>query len=533
MAKQSERALRSIADRMGPETGGAAPTGLDEGRNFEQVVMFQLEEHLFGFRVEDVGEIIRVPNLACMPLAPRSLLGLANLRGVVLPVVSLRRLLGLSDLPFDQATRVIVIDRDTPVGLVVDRIKNLIAAPIEQFDDDESGADSTNRDFFDGLVKRAEAVETIRILNPERLLRDEFARLGPSARRPANRVSISSDSDEAEVEQQYVSLVTLDLGQQEYALPLERVREIIPLPVQVAEVARPETAVLGVVTLRDRLLPLVSLRTLFGLPNDVQREQRSKVVVLSLGGGTVGMVADRTREILRVAPSLIDPAPALLTRGGGDAEITSICRLDHGKRLVGVLSPERLFRSDLTRRVLSESNDETDELSSQRNAGEMADEQFVVFRLGEQDYGLAIGAVEEIACPPDHITRLPKAPAFIEGVMNLRGSVVPIVDLRRRFDLPPTESASARRVLILAVAGGKTGFMVDRVSEIIKVPAEAIRPTPELTAEQIRLVGRVVNLDEQGRMILLVDLAHLLDQVEADVLAKLDRTDLARATKTS
>jgi purine-binding chemotaxis protein CheW len=533
MAKQSEQALRPIAERMRPQTGGVAPTGLEEGRNFAQVVVFHIERGLFGFRLEDVGEVIRVPNLACMPLAPRSLLGLANLRGVVLPVVSLRRLLGLPDPPFDQAMRVIVIDGDAPVGLVVDRIENLMAAPIERIDNDDSDPDSAGRDFLDGLVKGAEGAETIKILNPARLLRDEFARLGVSGPRPANRVSISSTSDEPEVEQQLVSLVSFELGQQEYALPLERVREIIPLPMQVAEVARRETAVLGVVTLRDRLLPLVSLRALLGLPNDVQREQRRKVVVLSLGGSTVGMVADRTREILRVAPSLIDPAPALLTRGGGDAEIISICRLDHGKRLVAVLSPERLFRSDLTRRVLSESNGETDERVSQGNGREMADEQFVVFRLGEQDYGLAIGAVDEIACPPEHITRLPKAPAFIEGVMNLRGSVVPIVDLRRRFDLPPTESASARRVLILAVAGGKTGFMVDRVSEIIKVPAEAIRPTPELSAEQIRLIGRVVNLDEQGRMILLVDLAHLLDQVEADVLAKLDRTNLGQATKTS
>jgi purine-binding chemotaxis protein CheW len=333
--------------------------------------------------------------------------------------------------------------------------------------------------------------------------------------------------------QQQVSLVSFDLGQQEYALPLEQVREIIPLPVQVAEVARAETAVLGVVTLRDRLLPLVSLRALLGLPNDAQREERSKVVVLSLGGSTVGMVADRTREILRIPSSLIDPAPALLTRGSGDAEITAICRLDQGKRLVAVLSPERLFRSDLTRRVLSESNDERDAWDSQQSGSEMADEQFIIFRLGEQEYGLSIGAVDEVASPPNHITRLPKAPAFIEGVMNLRGSVVPIVDLRRRFDLPPREPGSAQRVLILAVAGGKTGFMVDGVSEIIKVPADAIRPTPELSPEQIRLIGRVVNLDEQGRMILLVDVAHLLDQVEADVLANLDRTNLGQAPKAS
>ena len=76
-----------------------------------------------------------------------------------------------------------------------------------------------------------------------------------------------------------------------------------------------------------------------------------------MGSGAVGMVADRTREILRIDPGLIDPAPALLTRGAGDAEITSICRLDHGKRLVAVLSPDRLFRSDLVRRVLSEQGD--------------------------------------------------------------------------------------------------------------------------------------------------------------------------------
>ena len=73
-----------------------------------------------------------------------------------------------------------------------------------------------------------------------------------------------------------------------------------------------------------------------------------------MGHGAVGLVVDATREILRVDPELIDPAPTLLTRGAGDAEITSICRLDNGRRLVAVLSPDRLFRSDLVRRVISE-----------------------------------------------------------------------------------------------------------------------------------------------------------------------------------
>ena len=159
----------------------------------------------------------------------------------------------------------------------------------------------------------------------------------------------------------------------------------------------------------------------------------------------------------------------------------------------------------------------------------MTDEQFIIFRLGEQEFGIPVGAVEEIARPPERITRLPKAPDFIDGVMNLRGAVVPIIDLRRRFRLQSKEPASAPRILVLAIGGRKTGFMVDGVSEVMRVPAAAISSAPELSTEQKRLIGRVANLEAQSRMILLVEPAPLLDQVEADILARFDPFDLEQA----
>jgi purine-binding chemotaxis protein CheW len=531
MARKNQRAAQQQAGtpRARPETITAAR--IDQGSQDEHVVVFQIADDSFGFRLDAVGEIVRLPRLARMPLGPRSLLGLANLRGVVLPVVSLRLLLGFPGASADDATRVIVIDRGAPVGFVVDRIEDLLALSTDRIETDDAGAGFIDPDLLEGVVKGAEGDSTIKILDPQRLLRDEFAALSASAPRAPTGALVSSAAEPEP--QRQVSFVSFDLGEQEYALPLEGVREIIPLPEHVSEVARSETAVLGVVTLRDRLLPLVSLRELLGLPRDAHCEQRGKVVVLSMGQGTVGMVADRTREILRIDPGLIDPAPALLTRGAGDAEITSICRLDQGKRLVAVLSPDRLFRSDLVRRVLSEQGQEDDASQSPTDGNAMAEEQFIIFRLGHQEYGLPIAAVDEIARPPDRVTRLPKAPAFIDGVMNLRGSVVPIVDLRRRFELTSTEPGSAQRILVLAVAGVRTGFMVDGVSEVIKVPAAAIHPAPELSPEQIRLIGRVANLDAQGRMILLVDPAQLLDQVEADVLAKFDRSGLEHTSKVS
>jgi purine-binding chemotaxis protein CheW len=522
MIKRMQRAARSTANPASVEpaniTAAAAET---PGAHF---VVFHVADGIFGFRLDDVGEIVRIPSLAHMPLGPRSLLGLANIHGAVLPVVGLRRLLGLPDAPLDDVVRVIVIDRGSPVGFVVDRIEDLAALPADRIEKDDAGAGSVDPEVLDGIIKGAEGESTIKILNPHRLLRDEFSHLGVSDSRAAAGSSVSTTAPtpyDASPERN-VSLVSFDLGKQEYALPLDRVREIIQLPAQVSEVPRSETAVLGVVTLRDRLLPLVSLRALLGLPADSSREEPGKVIVLSMGKGAVGVVADRTREILRVDPKVIDPAPALLTRGEGDAEITSICRLDHGKRLVALLSPDHLFRSDLVRRVLSEHSGEDARAAGETDGNAMTDEQFVIFRLGDQEYGMPIAAVDEIARRPEQIARLPKAPAFVDGVMNLRGIVVPIVDLRRRFEITSKGPAASQRILVLALGGGKTGFMVDSVSEVMRLPTSIISTAPEVSTEQMRLIGRVASLDD--RMILLVDPAQLLDQIEADVLAKFDRS---------
>ncbi len=191
MARKSQRVAQQQAGtwRAEPETIAAA--GIDQGSQDEHVVVFQIADGSFGFRLDAVGEIVRVPRLARMPLGPRSLLGLANLRGVVLPVVSLRLLLGFPDAPSDDATRVIVIDRGVPVGFVVDRIDDLLALSADRVETDDAGAGSIDPDLLEGVVKGAEGDSTIKILNPQRLLRDEFAALSASAPHAATGASVS------------------------------------------------------------------------------------------------------------------------------------------------------------------------------------------------------------------------------------------------------------------------------------------------------------------------------------------------------
>ncbi len=106
--------------------------------------------------------------------------------------------------------------------------------------------------------------------------------------------------------------------------------------------------------------------------------------------------------------------------------------------------------------------------------------QVACFRLGDDVYAFDIMRIREII-RPQKIAALPKAPACVEGVLNLRGQVIPVVDLRKRFEMPPREIDQNRRLLIISLAGCTIGLAVDEVTEVITVPAVNIKPPPQVT----------------------------------------------------
>lgn len=105
--------------------------------------------------------------------------------------------------------------------------------------------------------------------------------------------------------------------------------------------------------------------------------------------------------------------------------------------------------------------------------------QVACFTLDENTYAVDIMRIREII-KPQKLTSLPKAPPYVEGVINLRGSVIPVIDLRKRFDLPVREIDSGVRLLIVRVAKQLLGFVVDNVTEVITVPAKDIKPPPQI-----------------------------------------------------
>jgi purine-binding chemotaxis protein CheW len=149
------------------------------------------------------------------------------------------------------------------------------------------------------------------------------------------------------------------------------------------------------------------------------------------------------------------------------------------------------------------------------------EEQVVVFRLGKEEFGVPIESVQEIVRLPDEMTKVPKAAAEVEGVINLRGAVLPVIDLRRRLGLAPVERSDRQRIVVLVIDNVRTGFIVDSVAEVLKVSKSTIEPAPHLSGDQHQVLARMANLEKQKRMVQLIDPQYLIEKQQRDGLAQL------------
>lgn len=145
--------------------------------------------------------------------------------------------------------------------------------------------------------------------------------------------------------------------------------------------------------------------------------------------------------------------------------------------------------------------------------------QLVTFSIGEEEFGVDILKVQEIIRTME-ITKVPRAPEFVEGVINLRGKVIPIIDLRRRFGLSSKDHDKHTRIIVIEINNMIVGFVVDSVSEVLRIPAGTVEPPPPVVAgmesEYISGVGKL-----QDRLLILLDLDRLLSSEDLDVLGQI------------
>jgi purine-binding chemotaxis protein CheW len=458
----------------------------DTQQGTQQFVTFMAGDEVFAADMVPVKEIIRVPEVVRVPLAPAALEGLANLRGKVLPIISLRRLFGFPELAHDDSTRALVVDVGQPLGFVVDRVSSVVGRGCQPHR--RRGLDQTtvNTEMLSSLIKDVGGHAMIMVLDFAKLIEREFSQIAAISKNTgvagAAQASVQSEEEDSSDELQ---LVSFDVDGQEYAIAIEDVQEIVQVPEAVIHVPRSESHVLGVMTLRSRLLPLVNLRSMFALPHR-DLDEKSRIVVLTLNGVSVGVVVDAVSEVLRVSKSGVDALPACwparetsprsLNLPAGQWKAPGVDR-DRAQSLRPFRRQGGTERRERKRAGRATGSQEAGRQSGRRRtSGHFPPGQGGVRRADRQRAGDCARAG---TTGPGS-----QGASFVEGVINLRGTVLPVIDLRLRLGLKQVERTDRQRIMVFLISDVRTGFIVDQVAEVLRIPKAAIEPAPQLSAEQ-------------------------------------------------
>jgi len=500
----------------------------------EQYVTFEVGGETYGVCIDCVQEIIRVPGMIKVPRTPLYLEGLTNLRGNILPVIDTRVRFGLEKNQLSETSRVLVLnDGIKKLGFIVDRVSEVTyvnAAEIERVNEQEA-----NANFLKGIARLAGGEQLLMIVDVSRLMQTEGKEDSTTAAAETageNRTQKQKREVEKEAE---IQMVSFKLQAEEYGLELGAVQEIVHVPPSINRVPNSPDYLLGIMTLRNHVLPIFSLRRFFNLENK-ELDDRSRIVVINLERQqqrrlNVGLVVDSVSEVLRVPQKTVEPVPFLLRSAGGK-EISGVCKLAGGKRLVYILDTGSFaaFDNALDIDLIAECGAEHEQEKVNFRDEE---EQLVVFKLGDGEFAAGIAQVREIIRVPN-IVAVPKAPKFVEGVINLRGTIIPITDLRKRLGMEARPRDEYTRIIVVEINGHLTGLVVDSVKEVLKLSCSNIEAAPEYITKTVEagFIRGIAKGETEKRLIVVLNMEEIFSFKEKEELINLGQPEVEDETNT-
>jgi purine-binding chemotaxis protein CheW len=220
-------------------------------------------------------------------------------------------------------------------------------------------------------------------------------------------------------------------------------------------------------------------------------------------------------------------------------ELSGIAKLDDGSRLIMCLDVANLMTDQKLRDVQGPSQHTVtaEKAVEIQNTGvgaqELSEIQLVTFMLGAEEFGIPISQIQEID-RLGKVTKVPKAAQFIEGITNLRGEVIPVLDTRQRFDLETKASDDRTRIVIVDLGGVRTGLVVDSVREVLNLAKKDIAPPPESIGSGVdqQFISGIGKVDSGKRMIVLLDVERILSRQEQTHLSEIHHIERTGAGST-
>jgi chemotaxis signal transduction protein len=448
----------------------------------EQLVSFQVGPEEYGIDIKAVKEILRVTEITEVPNVPDFVKGLFFVRNRLIPVVDLRRLLGME-------------------GMAAQYIENI---------------DAMKADHEKWVWELESAIKTggtfVGETDPGRCKLGSWITSFRTASQEIQNIIKEIRGPHALLHRLAKSLLKLAKTSKDEALAGFK-GKIRPL-------------------LEKDLYLLDNLKN--AIKDNIHEDQR--FLVVDDGVFTVGYLVDHVNEVMRIPESIINETPSIAKTVKN--EIRGVAKMDEGKRLILIME-EGAILSGRDNEALAEiaTNHATAAKAAKSveeegmAAGEaerkkfaeqnLEEEQVVTFFLDKEEYGLRIMEVKEIN-RLDGITDIPRAPSFIDGVTNLRGNVVPVLNLRTLFSMEARESDDASRIIIVEIEGCQIGMLVDKVNEVMRLSKSNIDKTPAIIKGDNQFMDGICRLNQGNRMISILNIEHLLDSNELADFSAMD-----------
>jgi Chemotaxis signal transduction protein len=300
------------------------------------------------------------------------------------------------------------------------------------------------------------------------------------------------------------------LGEFEIAISIASLQEVVVFPDKVTQIPLSPDYLTGLFNLRGVITPIVDVSKILGFESAGDKANK-KVAIIAAGPVKIGLLFDSTSEILNIPENEIgvyDPVE------GKKNIITSVLRLNGGDRLIEVLDPLKLVQVENMPDILAKAKGNVVELAKKNSKRA----QCITFRTGIMEFGLNISGIREIIKVPE-IKRSVLAVDYCIGMVNLRGTIVPIIDFKQFLKIQATESSEveARRIIVLKLGQVQVGLLVDSVDSIVSFFADEILPIPLFQQEKMEMMKGLLPEQQNGNVVLLDEQKILSDNEIMDI----------------
>ncbi|OCA97195.1 chemotaxis protein CheW [Clostridium beijerinckii] len=472
--------------------------------NKDKYVVFMLNNEEYAIELVNVKEIIRVPEVKKVPNS-MYIEGLCNLRGELVTIIDIHKRYNISQSECSDNSRVIVMEfNGCIVGIIVDKVSQVLDVEKAAIKLIHENSNDTKEGCIDGVIMLENGKRLIMIMDAQSIV--NINGLGGSLtnvhKQEHQKISVFATENNEES----IQLIIFSINSVEYAFYISEIKEIIRIP-KIAKPPNVSSFIEGVISLRNELIGVINLSKIINMNSESINENGS-ILIVDIGTLTYGVIVDKVSEVkLIYKKDLLKPSQVV---GNIDVKIVKeFGNIDNGKRVVTVLDTNNLI--DLKELQCNLKVDKKEDVSNNPNkdllVSKKTTESIVIFKIENEEYGIRINSVEEINII-SKITGFPNEENFVEGLVNLRGDMIPIINIRRFFGLDSQYNDSNCKILIVRIKNKKAGIRIDSASEVLSFSEDIFQKYPDgLNSENNkRCIDGMIKLNDGSRIVLSLNL---------------------------